>query len=88
MSPWYVDDVMKGVKMGIGRMKRRPSEERKEWKLLGLAHIDDLILRRESKKGLRVIIRSFTEVCKRRSLEVNANKSKVVISGEGGGIGT
>ena len=36
---------------------------------------DDLVLCGESKEDLRVMVRRFGEVCRRRGLKVNAGKS-------------
>ena len=49
----------------------------------GLLYADDLVLCVESKEDLRVIVRRFFKVCRRRDLKVNAGKSKVmVLNGE------
>ena len=48
MSPWifnvYIDEVMKEVKMGMGRRRVRFQEEGREWRLPGLLYADDLAL--------------------------------------------
>ena len=46
---------------------------------------DDLVLCGESEEDLKVIVRWFAEVCRRRGLKVNESKSKVmVLNGEEG----
>ena len=60
-------------------------EEKREWRLPGLLYAEDLLLCDESEEDLRVMERCFVEVCRRRSLKVNAGKNKVmVLSGEEG----
>ena len=41
-------------------------------------YADDLVLCGESEDDLRVMVRGFTEMC-RRGLKVNAGKSKVMV---------
>ena len=89
MSPWlsnvHINVVMKGVKMGMGRRGVRFQEKGREWRLPGLLYADDLVLCGKSEEDLRVMVGRFVEVCKRRSLKVNAGKSKMMIlSGEEG----
>ena len=46
----------------------------------GLLYADDLVvLCGESEKDLRMMLRRFAEVCRRRGMKVNAGKSKVMI---------
>ena len=78
-------DVVREVKMGMGRRGVSVLEDEREWRLLGLLYADDLILCGESEEKLRVVVGRFAEVCKRRGLKVNAGKSKVmVLNGEDG----
>ena len=89
MSPWlfnvYMDGVMKEVKMGMGRRGVSFLEDGREWRLSGLLYADDLVMCSESEMDLRVMVRRFDEVCRRRGLKVNAGKSKVMIlNGEEG----
>ena len=85
MSLWlcnvYMDSVMKEVKMRKGRRGVRFQEEGREWRLPGLLYVDDLVLCGQSKEHLRAMGGSFAEVCRRRSLKVNASKSKVIVLG-------
>ena len=51
----------------------------------GLLYAYDLVLCGELEEDLRVMVRRFAEVCRRRGLKVNAAKSKVmVLNGEEG----
>ena len=43
--------------------------------------VDDLVLCGEYEGDLKVMVESFVEECERRDLRVNANKSKVIVSG-------
>ena len=46
MPPWlfnvYIDVVVKGVKIGMGRIEMRSSEERRKWIFAGLLYVDNL----------------------------------------------
>ena len=57
-------------------------EDGKEWKLPGLLYAGDLVLCGESEEDLRVMVRRFTEVCRRRGLKINVGK--MVPNGEEG----
>ena len=60
-------------------------EEGREWELPGLLYTDELVLCGESEENLRAMLGRFVEVCKKRGLKVNADKSKVmVMNGEKG----
>ena len=77
MSSWlfnlYMDAVMKEVKMGMG-------EEKLDFRRLpGLLYPDDLVLCGESKEYLRAMVRCFVGVFRRRGLDVNTGKSKVMV---------
>ena len=61
-------------------------EDGKEWKLPGLLYAGDLVLCGESEEDLRVMVRRFTEVCRRRGLKVNAGKSKVIVLNDEEGL--
>ena len=85
MSPWlfnvYMDGVMKEVKMGMGRKGVRFLDDGREWKLPGLLYEDNLVLCGELEEDL--MVGWFAEVCRKRGLKVNADKSKVmVLNGE------
>ena len=45
----------------------------------GLLYADDLVLCCELEEDLRVMVKWFAEVCRRRGLKVIAGKSKVMI---------
>ena len=42
-------------------------EERKDWRLPGILYADDLALCSESKEDLKVIVRHFVLVCRKKS---------------------
>ena len=54
-------------------------EKRRKWKLPGLLYADDFVTCGESEKDLRVMVGRIVELCRRRGLKVNANKSKVMV---------
>ena len=66
MSPWlynvYMKEVMKGVKIGMGRRGVIFLEDGREWRMSGLLYTDDLVLRGESEEDLRVMVGRFAEV--------------------------
>ena len=89
-SPWlfnvYMNAVMKEVKMGMGKRGVRFQEEGREWRLPGLLYADDLVLCGELEENLRAIVGHFAEVCRRRGLNVNEGKSKVMVLGREDGL--
>ena len=55
----------------------------KDWELPGLLNTGDLVLCGESEEDLRVMVGVFAEVCRRRRLNINAGKIKImVLNGE------
>ena len=65
--------------MGMGRRGVRFLKDGKEWRLPSFLYADDLVLCGESEEDLRVIVRWFAKMYRRRGLKVNAGKSKVMI---------
>ena len=59
----------------------RFTEKGRERRLPGLFYVDDLVLCGESEENLKVMVGHFVEVCRKRGLKVNANKSKVMVLG-------
>ena len=60
-------------------------KEGREWRLPGLLYVNDLVLCGESEEDLRAMVGRFVEVCRRRRLKVNADKSmRMVTNGEEG----
>ena len=58
-------------------------DEGREWRLPGLLYADDLVLGSKLEEDLKVVVGHFVEVCRRRDLKVDTNKSKVIVlSGE------
>ena len=49
--------------------------------MLGTLYADDLVLCEVLEENLKVMVECFVEVCKRRDLKVNADKSKVMMLG-------
>ena len=49
--------------------------------MTGLLHADDLVLCGESEEDLKMMVGRFVEVCRRRGLELNIGKSKVIVLG-------
>ena len=56
-------------------------EDGREWRLSGLLYADDLVLFGDSEEDLRVMVRRFVEVCRRRGLKANTGKNKVMVLG-------
>ena len=61
------------------------SERGEEWKLLILLCVDDLVLCDESEEDL-VMVGHFDELCRRKGLKINADKSNVIVLGEEEGL--
>ena len=62
----YMHGLMIEVKMGTGRVGIRFIKERREWGLNGVLDLYNLVLFGISEKFLRMMIRRFVGVCKRR----------------------
>ena len=86
LSKVYMYAVTKEVKMGMGRSLVRFLEEGREWRLLGLLYAGNLVLCGESEEGLRAVLEQFVELCRRRGLKANADKSKVMVMNEEEGL--
>ena len=56
-----------------------PAGWERGWRLPGLLYADDLVLCGESEEELRAMVERFAEVCRRRGLKINADKSKVML---------
>ena len=50
-----------------------------EWRLSGLLYADHLVLSGELVEDPRAMVQWFAELCRRRELKVNAEKSKVMV---------
>ena len=72
--------VMKEVKVMMGGMGVRSLEERGEWRLSDLLHTHDLVLCSELEDDLKMRVERFVKVGK-RSLKINADKSRVMVLG-------
>ena len=72
--------------MGMGKRGVRFQEEGIEWRLHGFLYADDLVLCGESEEDLTAMVGRFAEVCRRRSLKINASKSKVILLGREEGL--
>ena len=55
-------------------------EEGREWRP-GLLYADDLVLCGEWEEHIRAMVGCLVEVCRRRGLKVNSDKSKVMVLG-------
>ena len=76
-----MDTVVKELKMEMGRRGVRFQEEGREWRLPGLLYADNLVLCGGSEEDLKAMVGHFAEVCRRRGLEINVGKSKVMVLG-------
>ena len=75
----YMNEVMKGEKTGMRRMRMRFQKIGREWRLPGLLYVDDLVFCDESEENLKGMVGRFVEVCRR--IGMNADKSKGVVLG-------
>ena len=57
-------------------------EEGREWRLPGLLYAGDSVLGGDLEEVLRVMVKRFAEMCRRRRLKFNAGKSKVMVLSE------
>ena len=81
MSPWcfsvYMDAVM--VKLEMGRKEIRFQEVGREWRLLSLLYLDDLVLCGELEEDLRAMVGHFIEVCRRKGLKGGEDMFRVCL---------
>ena len=81
MSSWLfsvcLDAVMKEVNIGMGKIGVRFLGKGREGRLRGLLYADDLVLCSQSERDMKTMVERFVEVCSRRSLIVNGEKSEV-----------
>src|SRR5678816_2696130 len=86
MADWrsnlYMDEVRKELEVGLTRDSVRMMENGREWRVPYPLYEDDLVLCGESEESLRGLVERFGRVCKRRGLNVNADKSKVTVVSE------
>ena len=52
----------------------------RQWRLPVLLYVNDFVLCGEPEEDLKVMVGHFVEVCRRRGLKLNADKSKVMLS--------
>ena len=89
MSPWlfnlFMDGVMREVRARVGEVGVNlwDNVRRCKWKVEWLMFADDTVLVGDSKEKLQELVNEFGNVCERRKLTVNVNKSKAMrISGK------
>ena len=59
--------------------ERGESGDGRKWRLPHLLYANDLALCGKLKEDLRALVECFVEVCRRKGLKDNADKSKVVV---------
>ena len=65
---------------GVGEEGREISGGGVRVEIAWLLYADDLVLCGESEEDLKAMVMCFVEVCRRRGLKVNVDKSKVMVS--------
>ena len=83
MSPWlfnlYMDGVIREMKAKSGGVGAKMMEEGNEWCMITSLFADDTVLFAESEQELQRVVSEFHNVCQRRKLKVNCEKSKVMV---------
>ena len=83
MSPWlfnvYMDGVIREMKAKVGKVGAKMELEGENWWMVTSLFADDTVLFAESERELQKVVSEFHNVCKRRKLKVNINKSKVMV---------
>ena len=83
MSPWlfnvYMDGVIREMKAKSGGVGAKMLEDGNEWWMITSLFADDTVLFAESEKELQRVVNEFYNVCTRRNLKVNCDKSKVMV---------
>ena len=72
---------MKEVKMKLGRIKVRFSEEGRGWRSPGLIYVDNHVLRGESEENLEMMTGCCVDMFKRRGLTPKEDNFKVSLLG-------
>ncbi len=67
------------MKGKVGEAGVRMCAEGRKWVLNSILFSDDTVLIAENESDFQNLVSIFDNVCKRRKLKVNVNKSKVVI---------
>ena len=83
MSSWlfniYMDGVVREVKVKAKEVGVKMCANGEEWLLNAILFADDTALIAESESDLQKLVKIFDNVCKRRKLKVNVDKSKVMV---------
>ena len=83
MSPWlfnvYMDGVIREMKAKSGNVGAKMLEDENEWWMITSLFADDTVLFAESEQELQRVVNEFYNVCMRRNLKVNCDKSKVMV---------
>ncbi len=83
MSPWlfsiYMDGCIREMKVRVRDLGARMNVRGVEQPLVSGLYADDTVLLAESEGMLERIVDEFDRICKRRKLNMNAGKSKVMV---------
>ena len=86
MSPWlfniYMDGLMRELKVKTKLSGVVLGEGGERWRINHIMFADDVVLMGDSDKELQEMVSKFEEMCRRRKLRVNVNKSKVMRMGK------
>ena len=84
----YIDGVVREVQARtLGRGAQLVGTEEDKWEVSQLLFADDTVLVSESMKKLERLVEEFGRVCRRRKLNINLAKSKVMRSARDGMVG-
>ena len=81
MFLWLFNVYMYAVMKEMKKDGSEVSGEGERLEMPGFIYADDFSLCDESEEDVKVRVGCFVEVCRRRGLKVNANKSKVMVLG-------
>src|SRR5277367_2527837 len=83
ISTWlfnvFMDGAMKEMKNQVMNKGVELLWRNRRWNLSHLLYADDAVLLAESACDLRELVQCFADVCKRRKMKVNVDKSKVMV---------
>ena len=83
MSPWlfnlYMDGVIREMKARAGNVGVELCTNGDKWVVNTILFADDTVLIAKSENELQKLVGVFDNVCKKRKLKVNVNKSKVMV---------
>ncbi len=75
----FMDGCVKEVKCKVGNTRGKLRLNGEVWSVVTCLFVDNIVLLAESEGDLQRVVNEFYSVCKKRKLQVNTGKSKVMV---------